>query len=273
MKILPQILVGASVILSTLPCPAQISVVGSLTDDRFVKAGTRYEGSVTIRNETDSLQEVKVYQTDYSFRFDGTTVYGEPGEDSRSNARWISYTPAFLRLEPRATAEVNYAVAVPDSLSGAPLSGSYWSLLMIEGIGPGSRESAQHNAPDRGGMGISQLIRYGIQIASHIAETGSKAVRFLDVRLEDGPGSSKELVVDILNTGESWFRPAFSAELFDASGNSKGVFKGSTFRMYPETSVRQRLSLGVLPRGKYTVVLMLDAGGEDVFGAEYSLTL
>ena len=259
--------------LSASAAVGQISVVGQLVDDRFIAPGARYDGSVMIRNDTDAPQEVKVYQTDYTFRFDGMTVYGEPGESVRSNARWISFTPSRLQLDPRATGVVHYAVAVPESTALGGVAGSYWSMLMIEGVAPGSPESSAPRPADRNTMGISQLVRYGLQIASHITGTGKKEVRFLDVRIQTEPGGSRLLIVDVENVGEVWFRSGFSAEIFDSSGNSKGTFQGSAFRMYPGTSVRQQINLGGLSRGKYTVVLLLDAGGEDVFGAEYSLML
>lgn len=252
---------------------SQISVVGQLTDDRFVVLGTQYDGTITIRNDSDAPQDVKVYQTDYFFRSDGTTLYDEPGTVPRSNARWISFTPSVLRLDPHVTGTVNYSVAVPDSTEGGTISGSYWSLLMVEGIAPGSPESPQPRPAEQTTMGVSQLIRYGVQIASHITGTGKKDVRFLDVRVRAEEDGSKQLIVDLQNAGDLWFRPTFSAEVFDDSGNSKGVFEGSLFRMYPGTSVRQMLDVGKLARGTYTVVFIVDAGGEDVFGAEYTLTL
>lgn len=258
--------------LSASNALAQISVIGQLTDDRTVSPGSRYDGTITVRNETDATQEVKVYQTDYFFSYDGTTVYGEPGEAIRSNAHWVSFTPSFIRLEPHASSVVSYSVKVPDSAAGRPLGGSYWSMLMVEGIVPGSPESSKP-APDQNQMGISQLIRYGVQIATHIAGTGKIEARFLDVRAQTDRDGSRLLVVDIQNIGDLWFRPTFSAELFDASGASKGVFQGSQLRIYPGTSVRQRVNLGNIPRGTYTIMMILDAGGEDVVGAEYTLTL
>ena len=144
---------------------------------------------------------------------------------------------------------------------------------MVEGIAPGSPESPQPRPAEQTTMGVSQLIRYGVQIASHITGTGKKDVRFLDVRVRAEEDGSKQLIVDLQNAGDLWFRPTFSAEVFDDSGNSKGVFEGSLFRMYPGTSVRQMLDVGKLARGTYTVVFIVDAGGEDVFGAEYTLTL
>lgn len=267
------VLVCTSIALSWLTASAQISVIGHLTDDRFVEPGTQYDGSIRVRNDTDVPQEVKIYQRDYFFAFDGTTVYGDPGRDARSNADWISYTPSLLRLEPHATGVVNYAVAVPDSTASEPVRGSYWSLMMVEAISPGSPESSQPRPAALPAMGISQQIRYGLQIATHITGTGTKDVRFLDVRMQTNEEGSTQLIVDVQNTGETWFRPAFSAEVFDAKGDARGTFRGQFFRMYPRTSVRHRIDLGDLPRGEYTVVLIVDAGGEDVFGAEYTLTL
>jgi len=145
--------------------------------------------------------------------------------------------------------------------------------MMVEAIAPGSPESSQPRPADLPAMGISQQIRYGVQIATHIAGTGRKEVQFLDVRMRTGEDGSKQLIVDVQNTGDIWFRPAFSAEVFDAGGSSRGTFRGQFFRMYPRTSVRHRIDIGDLPQGEYTVVLIVDAGGEDVFGAEYTLTL
>ena len=263
---------AGSVSISAAIAPAQISVIGQLTDDRTVAPGASYDGTITVRNETDVPQEVKVYQTDYFFSYDGTTVYGEPGEAVRSNANWVRYTPTFIRLDPSASSVVSYSVKVPDSAAGKPLEGSYWSMLMIEGIVPGSPESSKP-APDRNQMGISQLIRYGVQIATHIAGTGKIEARFLDVRVQTEEDGTRLLVVDIQNIGDLWFRPTFSAEIFDASGASKGIFQGSQLRIYPGTSVQQRINLGKIARGTYTVMMILDAGGEDVVGAEYTLTL
>ena len=264
---------AAALVFSGSSALAQISVIGQLTDDRMVAPGSQYDGTVTVRNETDVPQEVKVYQTDYFFSFDGTTVYGEPGEAFRSNAHWVSFTPSFIDLDPHASSVVNYTVKVPDSTAGKPVEGSYWSMLMIEGVAPGSPESSKPAQPDQNRMGISQLIRYGVQIATHIAGTGKIEARFLDVRVQSEQDGSRFLVVDIQNVGDLWFRPTFSAEIFDASGASKGMFQGTQLRIYPGTSVRQRINLGKIPRGTYTVMMILDAGGDDLVGAEYTLTL
>jgi hypothetical protein len=41
--------------------------------------------------------------------------------------------------------------------------------------------------------------------------------------------------------------------------------------MYPGTSVRQRIVLPDLPEGEYRALVVVDAGGDDAFGAEYTI--
>jgi hypothetical protein len=122
-------------------------------------------------------------------------------------------------------------------------------------------------------MGIEQRLRYGLQVATHIAGTGTRSFKFLDARLVKEDTTRKTLEVDIENTGELGARPDVYAEAFDTGGASRGRFPGAPFRMYPGTSVRQRIDLTSLPPGEYRILVVLDAGGEDALAAEYTITL
>jgi hypothetical protein len=44
-------------------------------------------------------------------------------------------------------------------------------------------------------------------------------------------------------------------------------------RIYPGTSIRQKIRLGSLEPGNYRALVILDGGGDQVFGAEYQLAL
>ncbi len=92
---------------------AQISVIGELSHDRESRPGERYDGVITVKNDSNEPQEVKVYQTDYMFFRDGTNNYGEPGTIPRSNAKWISFSPSFVTVPPQSTVNINYTVNVP----------------------------------------------------------------------------------------------------------------------------------------------------------------
>jgi hypothetical protein len=217
------------------------------------------------------LQEAKIYQHDYTFHFSGTNTYGEPGTLPRSNARWITFSPAFVTLPPNATVAVNFTVNVPRDTVGA-LHGTYWSMLMVEGVRRGSAESSTRD-PQRTEMGISQTIRYGIQIATNIAGTGEPNVRFIDSKLMKQEDGSRVMQVDVENSGDRYMRPEVYVELFDEYGLSRGRYTTSQFRLYPGTSVRYRFDLSSAPTGTFKALVVVDAGGEEAFAAQYTLQL
>ncbi len=144
-------------------------------------------------------------------------------------------------------------------------------MMMVEGIAKGSAESAAQKDPKKTQMGISQTIRYGIQIASHITQNATKKISFVDTKLLPKDKGKRFLQVDIQNDGDLWIRPDVYVELFDDKGVSKGKFPGVRYRLYPGTSVRQMIDLSTVGAGKYKAIVVVDAGGEDVYGAEYTL--
>lgn len=263
---------AAGLLIATWTAVAQVSVVGDLSRDEEVRPGQVLEGVILVKNDSPEIQEAKVYQTDYAFHFSGTNTYGDPGGAPRSNARWISFSPAFVTLPPNATVAVNYTVTVPRDPSGS-LVGTYWSMIMVEGIIKGSAESTQPAPKAKAQMGLAQTMRYAIQIATTIAGTGSINVKFINAAVITREDSTRVLQADIENAGERFIRPTVYVELFDEAGLSRGRYDGSRFRMYPGTSVRQTFDLSSVPPGTYKALLVVDAGGDEAFAAQYTLKL
>lgn len=250
---------------------AQVSVIGDLSQDKDARPGESYNGAILVRNDTNEPQEAKVYQTDYSFQYDGTNNYGEPGSQPRSNAAWIAFSPSFITLPPQGTMAINYTVTVPKETGTKKFIGTYWSMLMVEGIQKGSAESSLPQKDKKAQMGITQNIRYGIQIATTIANTGTKKIRFVDATIVTKQDGKRALQIDVENTGEIGMRPELYVELFNAQGVSLGKFPGVRYRIYPGTSVRQLIDMSTVSKGTYKALVVVDAGGEDVFGAQYTL--
>lgn len=250
---------------------AQVSVLGELSHDREARLGESYTGSVTIRNETNEPQEAKIYQTDYTFQSNGTNNYGDPGSNPRSNSGWLAFSPSYVMLPPQGTTIVNYTVTVPKTSAGKTTSGTYWSMLMVEGIKKGSSESTLPQKNQKAQMGISQTIRYGIQIATSIMNTGSKKVQFNNVNLIKKDDGKRVFQIDIENVGEIGVRPEMYLELFNEQGASLGRLPGTKYRIYPGTSVRQNIDVTSVAPGTYKALVVIDAGGEDIFGAQYTL--
>ncbi len=246
-----------------------VVIVGTLTHEYVTAPGGTYEGSIVVQNPNDAPQEFRAYQTDYLFNADGTTLYGDPGTAPRTNARWISLTPRQAVLPPKETVTLRYAIQVPDD---AGLKGTYWSIIMVEPVDPAAPESSSPAAPDRVTLGIRQVLLYAVQVVTHIQDTGTRQLTFLQVRLAAQDGK-RQLLVDAENTGERWLRGALWVELYNRDGTLLGRFDATQQRMYPGTSVRYTVDLAGVQAATYKALIVIDCGGDDVFGASVNLVL
>jgi hypothetical protein len=253
----------------TVPARAQITVAGTAVEERAARPGESYSGTLTLHNAGKETEEARVYLTDYTFAADGRSAYGAPGSVPRSSARWIVFSPAQVSIPAGGEATVGYTVTLP---ADAGLAGTYWSMLMVEGIERGSAESAAPGARERVRMGIRPTIRHGVQIATTVQGTGTPAVRFDGTRAY-GTGGAKMLELDLSNAGDVAYRPEIRVELYDGAGRAAGSFTSKRGLLYPGTSLRQTFELGALPAGDYQALVVADAGGEEVFGAQYRLKL
>jgi len=250
---------------------AQLQVMSDLRVEREARAGNRYDGAVVLRNTADHPVEARIYQTDYLFQADGRISFGEPGSAPRSNAPWISFAPSFIRIPARQTVQVPYTVTVPAGRN-LPLEGTYWSVLMVEGVAAGSaRASARITSGAMANVGLQTKVRHGIQLVTHISGTGDRSARFTAAQLVRVRGGGRVLEVDVANTGAVAYRMGMSLELFDARGTRVERLKASSGYLYPGTSTRERFDLSAVPAGNYTVLLLADDGGDNVLGAQYRL--
>ncbi len=248
-------------VLLSLCCQAQIAMQGKLTHEFVVEPGQSYAGEIVISSTTDSRTGVEITQSDYLFFADGSNVYGEPGSVPRSNVAWISFYASPI-IEPGETVSIPFTIKVPNDPS---LVGTYWSMILITPELPPAETPAE-------GVGIQQRMGYGIQIVTHIGDTGERKISISDVKLlreEEGP----VLQLDVENTGERWVRPMAWAELYDEQGSTVGRFESSQLRIYPGCSVRHRFVLSEVPSGAYKALVVFDNNDEYVWGAQYDLDL
>lgn len=251
-----------------MPCvsAAGVSIPSGLTYTKEIQPGSMYDGTIQLMNTGNESQEVRIYQTDYLFYSDGKSIYGEPGEDPRSNADWITFSPHRLIIPPKSTAQVNYTVSVPDNEN---LAGTYWSMLMAEEVAQAAPEiKKDENALVS--VGIRQTMRYGIQLITNIADTGTRKLKFAMTKVLKAD-NKRILQVDMENIGERWLRPSLWAELYNEKGISIGKFEGNKLRIYPGTSARFKIDLSSVPGGTYQVLVVADCDDDDLFGASYTL--
>lgn len=242
---------------------AQISIEGGLTHEFVVQPGQTCAGQIVVTDNTGVGTKIEITQTDYLFLADGRNTYGEPGTMARSNASWIKLFLPLDTLAPGESLSIPYTIDVPDDPS---LVGTYWSMVMAAAVLPPSE------APAEGEVGIQQVIRYGIQIVTHIGDSGERRIRIVNpqlLRKDEG----LVLQIDIENIGERWVRPVAWSELYDEEGASVGRFESFQQRIFPNCSVRHHFVLSEVPSGKYEILVVFDNGDQYVWGAQYALDL
>jgi len=259
--------VAISVALLSVSTPvrawAQISVVGNNVEERTAAPGDTYVGTIVVKNLTAESQPVRIYQTDYSFFADGTSHFDAPGSLGRSNASWITPSTGSIIVPPSGETTIAYTVRVP---STETLRGTYWSTIMVEGAVNPPRQKADRQ------VAIGTVMRYAIQIATHLSDATAATVVFEKQRIVVATDSTRSMELEVRNDSEKGYRPLVWVELYDATGSLRVRAKQQRGLLYPGTSIKQIFGLGKLPSGSYKALVFADTGDEPVFAAEYKLS-
>lgn len=263
----PLIVATALLGLGLADARAQVSVLSSTVEEREVALGQTYTGRIVIANTSSTPQSVRLYQTDYSFKADGTSLFADPGTTPRSNAAWIAPQATNVTVPANSEITVPYSIKVPATDS---LVGTFWSAIMVEGA-----EAPPPPTAGRAGqaqVGIGAVIRYAVQVATHVGATGAGAVKFENPQAVKTTTGTAALDIDVVSSGSRAVRPLMSVELYDASGVLKGKGKQQRGLLYPGTSLRQHFDFGALPPGTYKAVVFADTGNEKVLAVQISIS-
>jgi len=261
--LLRTILIFIPFLLLSIQAGANILVLNGLTHETISQAGGNYRERIEIQNSGTEKKDVRIYIRDYWFSYSGESRHDDPGTLERSNASWIRFSPELLTLEPNEKGYVDFEVNVPQNDS---LKGTYWSVIMVEGIVPPDTTASS------GGVKINTAIRYAVQIITNIGETGKRDLQFAAMELIQD-GDQKVLNVALENTGEYILKPETSIELFDSEGNSVGVFKADRRKTFPGTSITASIILEGIKPGLYTAILVADCDEDHVYGTNLSLEI
>lgn len=257
-------LIAACAVLAPATTRAQIAVVGSTVEERVAAPGESYSGAIVVRNLTQQDQPVRIYQTDYLFYADGTSHFDSIGTTRRSNGRWITPTVRSLLVAPGSEMTVSYTVKVPATDS---LLGTYWSAIMVEG----APTEAGRPSAGRPQVGIGAVVRYAVQVATHIRDAGSRKVSFASSRFLTNADSTQSFELEVKNEGERAYRPALWIEVYDEQGTLRANARQERGLLYPGTSLKQTFALGRLAPGTYRAIVFADSGEDTVFASQFTL--
>lgn len=246
-----------------------VQVRGKLSRTLTLTAGAQQQDAIELVNTGTEPAQVRIYQTDFLRKADGTADYLEPelGSNPRSNVGWLTVTPKLLMLAPQERTQVLYSVQAP---ADGKLAGSYWSVIMVEPqvAAPATPE------PEAGQIkvAIRTVVRYAVVVNVNIGDTGVRSMKFMDKRVVAKDGK-RALELDLLNTGERQLTPVIWAEFYGADGALVARVADRQRSLLPGCSIRSALDITTLPAGKYEVLVVADNGDDYVFGARYTLDL
>ena len=263
------LLTGLLAALATAFTPAeaeaQIAVLSSTVEERVAAPGERYTGTIVISNPGSESRVARIYQTDYRFAADGKSYFDEPGSTPRSNASWITPQATHVVIPAGTDVRVPWAVAVPATDS---LRGTYWSTVMVEAE-PDNVVERSAGAP---AVAVSAVIRYAVQVATHIQSTGTRGVKFESTRAATSAQGIATLDVDVVDAGERGYRPILWAEIYDDAGVLRAQARQSRGLLFPGTSLHQHFDFGALPPGTYKALVFADTGEDTVYAAQYTVS-
>jgi hypothetical protein len=259
---------AAMLVLAPLAARAQVGITNGLTQEKSCKPGEAFESFVTLRNNGPQEETVRIYQTDYTFTADGKSYYDAPGKGKRSNAAWVTVASKQVTIPGLATLDVKYTCRVP---ANPALAGTYWSIVMFEVVPKAERLKRDADKQDIA-FGVSQVMRYGVQIVTHLGETGARSLKFLSTELLQTK-AGKTLQVDLENDGERWLRPFSTVEVYSDKGDLVTKIEGERWRLFPGTSARFKFDVSALKPGAYNALIVFDNKDSSVFGVRYDLTI
>ena len=243
---------------------ASLLVPGALSHENKVLPKEILQNAIPIQNEGNQPITVKVTLTDYLFNSQGESSFPPIGTCPRSNAPWIKTSKMYFEVAPHTTYSFPYTLQVPEDPS---LQGTYWSIFLIEPV------EEQFASPDKEkSLGVQTIIRYGVQVITHIGQTGSYDLKILEKKLVKENGK-KLFFLSVDNKGTLAQSPILTLELINSLGKKVERFETSKQRIFPTCSVSYQVDFSKIPEGKYKAIAILDHGEGALFGAQYDLVI
>ena len=245
-----------------------VSVVGQTTRMHVVAKGQVVEGVIRLQNLSPVEQDVRVYLTDY-ISDDRSGWQFPAGSLPRSCAPWTRLLQEEIKLRPGEERGVFYRISVPDE---SDIRGTYWCSIMVQ---PQTASAVDVRAADDGEgrvlFTLNQAVRYQVAVIVNVGDSGERRLTFTDPQLLRTKEERVVFRVFIENQGERLLHPDIWLELYDDQGRKVGSFSAGKRRVLPGASRTAEFDLSDVPPGDYLALVLVDDGGDAVFGARYSL--
>lgn len=217
-------------------------------------------GKVTVRN--DGLKEsiVNIYNQDIIPNCTTGFNYTDINNHERSLGKWFTTNVDEKLLAPREEYSFYYTIQVP---KGTDLTGTYWSILMVEVADPIKEE--QEN-----GFTVESKVRYGVQIIADMGVYQSPKITFENIEFSKDEGAEKVIRVKLKNNGLFFSATKLNIELIDKNGNKTRTSIAEKRKLYPGYCNDFEVTIKDLPKGVFEGILIAD-NGVDLFGSNVTV--
>jgi P pilus assembly chaperone PapD len=266
---LAKCLLVLSAIAALQPGRVQAAFLVSPMEHRLqVPAGQRGSSTVLIRNSGEQPLTLKLYLADSRFEPSGRERELPLGSLDRSCAPWTTLEAELLELQPGELHRVNIELAPP-----AGARGSYWAKLYVEEMSTPSAD--QHKVKGRSYQ-VFMRQRMGVRIFEDVPGTEERGAVVNHVKVATA-GDTLTVTLSVQNTGNAVLQCQGTVELRNSRGEVLATLlpgaKGKFF-VFPgggrELPVRSTLQL---PPDAYTVLAVVDYGGESLVAGEESFQI
>lgn len=250
--------------------PAMASfVVSPMEHHLAVPAGTRGTVSLSIRNTGERSLSLRLYLADSTFGPDGQEEDVALGVLARSCAPWVDLEADLLDLAPGELRQVAL-----DLTPSAEASGSYWTKVYIEEVSVPEPVVEEHSGRR---YQVFMRQRMGVRIFQEVPGTVVPELVVTNVDVALGGESQRMVALTAENRGNSLLRCQGWVELRTSRGELVETVRPSAdgrFLVFPEG--RRIIRAGLPPNleaGTYSVLAIVDYGGESLVAGEQVLTI
>lgn len=263
---------------------AQLSAIirGSVVED--ANPGDIIQAKITIMNPIDTAVAARLYIADYQ-----NNIAGERFLDAdttvRSNASWVSFSGEEQEIAPHTTVEIPVEIAVP---ANSNVEGSYWSMIMVEA----QAQTVVEADPEKegiAGLGLEIVNRHALNIITTVGN-GYADLSFSNPQLLESELGGNLFSVETENLGNRIATADVYLDIYSMEGQLLGRIDAGKVRIRPDNPmgfifdfanvsnfVEETNTVGTetvaLESGTYNTLMIVDAGGDELFGARYTLEL
>lgn len=239
-------------------------VVSPMEHHLSVAAGERGSTSVTVRNTGTRRLSLKLYLADSQFAADGREEDIRLGTLPRSCAPWVTLGTELLDLPPGEMRQVTIDLA-----PALDAHGSYWTKLYIEEMSTPEPIEEEH-AGRRYQVFMRQ--RMGVRIFEDVPGTSTPGLLVTNVKVGSSTLDDRSVAMAVENTGNALLRCNGWIEVRNSQGDVVETLKPGTdgrFLVFPGATRQLSASSTLrLPEDTYTVLALVDFGGETLVAGE-----